>query len=112
MQARKEAIVKQLSQGVNTLMKKGKIDVYQGTGRILGPSIFSPMPGTISVEMKNGDENEMLIPKNVVIATGSRPRTIAGLTIDGQYVMNSDDALADGRTAKVNVNCWWRSYWN
>lgn len=93
VQARKQAIVEQLSQGVNTLMKKGKIDVYHGTGRILGPSIFSPMPGTISVEMSNGEENEMLVPTNVVIATGSKPRGMAGLTVDGQYVMNSDHAL-------------------
>ncbi|MCL1696031.1 dihydrolipoyl dehydrogenase [Lysinibacillus sp. BPa_S21] len=93
VQERKQAIVEQLSQGVNTLMKKGKIDVYQGTGRILGPSIFSPMPGTISVEMSNGDENEMLVPTNVVIATGSKPRGMAGLTVDGKYVMNSDHAL-------------------
>ncbi|WP_375106230.1 dihydrolipoyl dehydrogenase [Lysinibacillus fusiformis] len=93
VQARKQAIVEQLSQGVNTLMKKGKIDVYPGTGRILGPSIFSPMPGTISVEMSNGEENEMLVPTNVVIATGSKPRGMAGLTVDGQYVMNSDHAL-------------------
>ena len=75
-------------------MKKGKIDVYEGTGRMLGPSIFSPSPGgTVSVEMNNGDENEMLIPKNVVIATGSRPRTLPGLEIDGAYVMSSDEAL-------------------
>jgi len=93
VQARKQAIVEQLSQGVNTLMKKGKIDVYEGTGRILGPSIFSPMPGTISVEMLNGEENEMLVPTNVVIATGSKPRGMAGLTVDGKYIMNSDHAL-------------------
>jgi len=93
VQARKQAIVEQLSQGVNTLMKKGKIDVYHGTGRILGPSIFSPMPGTISVEMSNGEENEMLVPTNVVIATGSKPRGMAGITVDGQYVLNSDHAL-------------------
>ena len=62
-------------------------------GRILGPSIFSPMPGTISVEMNNGEENEMLIPKNVIIATGSRPRSLPGFEIDGEYVMTSDEAL-------------------
>ena len=44
-------------------MKQGKIDVFEGIGRILGPSIFSPMPGTISVELASGEENEMLIPK-------------------------------------------------
>lgn len=93
VQERKNKIIHQLHQGVQGLMKKGKIDVYEGIGRILGPSIFSPMPGTISVEMNNGEENEMLIPKNVIIATGSRPRTLPGLDIDGEYVMTSDEAL-------------------
>ena len=65
---------------------------------MLGPSIFSPMPGTISVEMNNGEENEMLIPKNVIIATGSRPRTLPGLRNRWrQYVMSSDEALTDDR---------------
>jgi dihydrolipoamide dehydrogenase len=94
VQARKESIVSQLHQGVQGLMKKGKIDVFEGTGRMLGPSIFSPSPGgTVSVEMNNGEENEMLIPKNVIIATGSRPRSLPGLTIDGIQVMTSDEAL-------------------
>ncbi|CAM3744462.1 dihydrolipoyl dehydrogenase [Aeromicrobium ponti] len=94
VQERKNKIVEQLHKGVQHLMKQGKIDVFGGIGRILGPSIFSPMPGTISVEMNNGDENEMLIPKNVIVATGSRPRTLPGLDIDGQLVMTSDEALA------------------
>ena len=83
---RKDGIVEQLHKGVQHLMKKGKIDVFEGLGRILGPSIFSPMPGTISVEMNNGEENEMLIPKNVIVATGSRPSSLPGLDIDGEYV--------------------------
>ncbi|MRX73147.1 dihydrolipoyl dehydrogenase [Bacillus lacus] len=93
VQERKQGIVNQLYKGVQHLMKQGKIDVFEGTGRILGPSIFSPMPGTISVEMNNGDENEMLIPKNVIVATGSRPKSLPGLAIDGKYVLSSNDAL-------------------
>lgn len=93
VQARKSSIVETLYKGVQHLMKKGKIDVFSGTGRILGPSIFSPMPGTISVEMNDGTENAMLVPKNVIIATGSRPRTLPGLDIDGELVMSSDEAL-------------------
>jgi dihydrolipoamide dehydrogenase len=93
VQERKQSIIEQLHKGVQHLMKKGKIDVYEGIGRILGPSIFSPMPGTISVEMNNGEENEMLIPKNVIIATGSRPRSLQGLEIDGDRVLTSDEAL-------------------
>ncbi|KAB2333800.1 dihydrolipoyl dehydrogenase [Bacillus mesophilum] len=92
VQERKGKIVETLHKGVQHLMKQGKIDVYEGLGRILGPSIFSPMPGTISVEMNNGEENEMLIPKNVIVATGSRPRTLPGLEIGGN-VMTSDEAL-------------------
>lgn len=93
VQERKDKIVSQLHNGVQHLMKKGKIDVFEGTGRILGPSIFSPLPGTISVEMNNGEENEMLIPKNVVIATGSRPKQLPGIEADGHFVMTSDEAL-------------------
>lgn len=92
VQERKNKIVDQLHKGVQHLMKQGKIDVFEGMGRILGPSIFSPMPGTISVEMNNGEDNAMLIPKNVIVATGSRPRTLPGLEIGGK-VMTSDEAL-------------------
>lgn len=93
VQMRVDRVVNQLHRGVQHLMKQGKIDVYEGYGRILGPSIFSPMPGTISVEMSDGGENEMLLPKNVIIATGSRPRSLPGLELDGVYVMSSDHAL-------------------
>lgn len=93
VQERKNKIINQLYRGVQHLMKKGKIDVYDGIGRILGPSIFSPMPGTVSVEMNDGSENEMLVPKHVLIATGSRPRTLPGLHIDGTNVITSDEAL-------------------
>lgn len=92
VQNRKQSIVDQLHNGVKSLIKKGKIDVFYGTGRILGPSIFSPMPGTISVEMP-GLENEMLLPKNVIIATGSRPRSLNGINVDGQTILSSDHAL-------------------
>ncbi|MBS4217210.1 dihydrolipoyl dehydrogenase [Bacillus sp. FJAT-49711] len=93
VQERKSSIIEQLYNGVQFLMKQGKIDIYNGFGRILGPSIFSPIPGTISVEMDNGSENEMLIPKNVIIATGSRPSTLPNLDIDGTLVLTSDEAL-------------------
>lgn len=91
--ARKNDIVEKLHLGVETLMKKGKIHVYEGFGRILGPSIFSPMPGTISIEHDDGSENTMLTPKNVIIATGSSPRPLKNLKFDGEHVLSSDHAL-------------------
>lgn len=93
VQKRKEDIVDGLHKGVQQLMQKGKIDVFNGFGRILGPSIFSPMPGTISIEYANGDENTMIVPRNVLIATGSSPKTLSGLDIDGAYVLTSEEAL-------------------
>lgn len=94
VQERKEGIIKQLHQGVQGLMKKGKIDVFKGHGRMLGPSIFSPMPGTISVEMANGEDNEILILKQLILATGSLPKSLPGLELDEKVIMSSDGALA------------------
>src|SRR5690625_3950309 len=93
VQSRKTKVVKQLYQGVRSLLKKHQISVYQGFGRILGPSIFSPMAGTISIEHDNGDENTMIVPKNIIIATGSKPDTLPEITVDGKFIMTSDDAL-------------------
>jgi dihydrolipoamide dehydrogenase len=89
---RKQNIVDQLHQGVQYLMKKNKIDVYHGNGRIIGPSIFAPRSGSISVEQEDG-EIETLVSQNLIIATGSRPRSLPGLHIDGTYILTSDDAL-------------------
>ncbi|SDC37572.1 dihydrolipoamide dehydrogenase [Paenibacillus sp. UNCCL117] len=89
---RKQAIVDQLYQGVQYLMKKHKITVFQGKGRIIGPSIFSPRSGTVSVEQADG-EILNLLPDKLIIATGSRPRSLPGLETDGVRVLNSDEAL-------------------
>lgn len=93
VQERKNQIIEKLHTGIKQLMKKGNIDIYYGFARILGPSIFSPLPGTISVEMNDGRENEMLIPKYVLIATGSQPQSLPGLDIDGINIISSDEAL-------------------
>jgi len=90
--ARKEKIVGQLHQGLQFLMKKNQITVHHGSGRIIGPSIFSPRSGAVSVEREDG-ELEMLLSDNLVIATGSRPRSLPGLTIDDERILSSEGAL-------------------
>ena len=92
MQERKQKIVDQLHKGVQHLMKKGAITVYEGEGRIMGPSIFSPQAGAVAVSLPNG-ESEILVPKFLLVATGSRPRLLPGLVADGSYVLTSDEAL-------------------
>ncbi|MCZ8512847.1 dihydrolipoyl dehydrogenase [Paenibacillus filicis] len=92
VQTRKTAIVDQLHSGVQYLMKKNKIEVFRGKGCIIGPSIFSPRSGTVSVEQEDG-EYLSLVPNALIIATGSRPRSLPGLSIDGEFLLSSDDAL-------------------
>jgi dihydrolipoamide dehydrogenase len=90
--SRKNDIVEQLHRGVQALMKQNKIQVLNGNGRIIGPSIFSPKSGAVAVELADG-ESETVVPKHVIIATGSRPRRLEGLPYDGTTVVNSDEAL-------------------
>ena len=84
VQAGKEATTDRLFKGVEHLMKKGNIDVYDGFGSLLKAD-------AVSVKLNDGEE-VLLNAKNVIIATGSRP-TLPGLEADGQYVMTSDEAL-------------------
>jgi dihydrolipoamide dehydrogenase len=86
VQNRKEEITTRLFKGVQHLMKKGKIDVYEGKGSILESR-------DVLVEMNNEEREIILNSRNILIATGSRPRTLPGLEADGQYVMTSEEAL-------------------
>lgn len=90
---RKNTIVRKLHQGIEAILKRAKIDIFHGFGRMLGASIFSPLSGTISVEYQDEKENTMLIPKNVIIATGAKPKSLPHLKADGTYILNSDDIL-------------------
>lgn len=92
VQRRKEEIVEKLHQGVQYLMRKNKIQVLKGKGRVIGPSIFSPRSGAVAVELEDG-EMETVVPANLIIATGSRPRAIPGFEPDGQFILSSEEAL-------------------
>jgi dihydrolipoamide dehydrogenase len=89
---RKDRVVNQLYNGLQYLMKKHRIEVISGIGRINGPSIFSPRSGAVALELPNGDA-ETILPKHLIIATGSRPRQLSQLPADGVSVLTSDDAL-------------------
>ena len=68
--------------GVKFLMKKNKITVFEGDGTIAGP-------GMIQVSAKDG-ENQQVTTDNLVIATGTQPRTL-GVPIDGERIFTSDN---------------------
>ena len=90
---RKRTIVEKLHKGLQSLLNRPNITMYRGKGRILGPSIFSPRAGVVSVEYSSGEESELLIPRFVLVATGSRPGELVGFEKDGQSVIDSDSAL-------------------
>lgn len=93
VQAVKEKKVETLYKGLKGLMKKNGIEFIHGKGRVVGPSIFSPRSGSLAVELDNGDM-ETVVSEHLIIATGSLPREIDGLQVDGHTILNSDHVLA------------------
>lgn len=89
---RKNKVVEQLHKGIIHLMKKGKIDVYNGYGMILGASIFNPLSGSVSITYKDKEEVDIIIPKNLIIATGSKSKQLPNLPIH-ENIMTSNEAL-------------------
>ena len=79
---RKQSVVDQLWRGVEFLMKKNKIAVFKGEGVIESEH---------KVTVK--ESGEVVNAKNLIVATGSRPKSLAGLKMDGNRVINSDHAV-------------------
>lgn len=91
---RQQAIVNQLHQGVQGLVKKNKIRLIEGKGAVLGPSIFSPVSGAVAVTYHDEDkEEDIFVPKKLIIATGSSPHSLAHLPLDETHILSSDGML-------------------
>ncbi|MFG1340684.1 dihydrolipoyl dehydrogenase [Xanthobacter autotrophicus] len=73
--------------GVEFLLKKNKVDVYMGAGKILGT-------GKVEVTLNADGKVEVLETKNIVIATGSDVAPLPGVTIDEQRIVSSTGALS------------------
>lgn len=82
---RKARVVETLYKGTQYLMRKNKIDVFTGTGRFLTSR-------KIGVALADGSETEVE-GTAVIIATGSAPRSIPGVTIDHKRIVDSTGAL-------------------
>src|SRR2546430_13442979 len=93
VQTRKDRIVGGLTKGVEFLFKKNKIDWIKGTARLTGNgSVGTPgTPGTIDVF--EGDKQTLRARKEIVVATGSAPRGVPGVTIDRKRIITSDEAI-------------------
>ena len=84
---RREQVVNQLRKGVQGLMKKNKIQVYNGTGSFVEPK-------KIKVEGNDGETHE-LEAEHVLISTGSAVSTLPGLEFDGEKVLSSDHIVTN-----------------
>src|SRR6202140_4387725 len=77
--ARRDAVVSQLYKGVQFLMKKNKIEVIAGSGRVRDLN-------TLEIGAKQ------IRAKHLIIATGSTVKTLPGLEFDGEFIISSDHA--------------------
>ena len=82
---RSRGISKQLSEGVGYLLKKNKVDVIDGHGKLAGK-------GKLVVE-KDGKKIADLTGKHIILATGARARALPGLEPDGKLIWTYKEAM-------------------
>jgi dihydrolipoamide dehydrogenase len=88
----KNKIVRSNAKGIEYLMKKNGVTVLTGRGRLAGK-------GKVAV-VAEGKETAEVAAANIVVATGSAPRSVAGLAVDGKRVITSDEILEIGEVPK------------
>lgn len=99
MMARKDDVVKKLTDGVAFLFKKNGVRLFPGTGSLAGKGA----DGMHRVEVKGGDRGpgtgdrgnpETLTGRRVLLATGSTAVALPGLPFDGETVVSAREALS------------------
>jgi dihydrolipoamide dehydrogenase len=90
--ARRDAIVKRMWTGVKSLITKNKVTWIEGRGRLDGPTkVRVSQPGEDGAPSGGGER--VLQATDVILATGSRVKSLPGLTPDGKRIVTSDDVL-------------------
>ncbi|HEV3124606.1 MAG TPA: dihydrolipoyl dehydrogenase [Candidatus Dormibacteraeota bacterium] len=80
----RDQVVGQLYRGVESLLKKNGVTVVRGHGRFAGGGVL---------QVSGADGYTDVAAESVILASGSRVRSLPGLEIDGSHVISSDDAL-------------------
>ena len=92
MAARRDAVVKRMWTGLKTLVDKNKVTWVAGRGRLEGPGkVRVSQPGEDGTPDAGGER--VLNATDVIIASGSRVKSLPGLTPDGRRIVTSDDIL-------------------
>jgi dihydrolipoamide dehydrogenase len=82
---RKEEVVRQNVEGIQYLMKKNKVDVYEGKGSFVDKN-------TVKVTKDDGSAEE-ISGQNIIIATGSKPSSLPFINLDKERIITSTEAL-------------------
>jgi dihydrolipoamide dehydrogenase len=82
---RSRAVAKQLASGVGYLLKKNKVKVFDGQGKLAGPQALSVT--------KDGKPVATLKAPHIILATGARARQLPGLESDGALIWSYKDAM-------------------
>jgi dihydrolipoamide dehydrogenase len=85
VQDRKDKIVGGLAKGVEFLFKKNKVDWIKGSARLAGAGRVAVTADGVAEDLEAGE---------VIVATGSTPRTIPGVVIDHKRIITSDEAIS------------------
>ena len=85
VQTRKDRVVTGLTKGVEFLFKKNRIDWIKGTARLTGNG---------GVDVFEGDRQTLRARREIIVATGSTPRSVPGVEIDRRRIITSDEAVA------------------
>jgi dihydrolipoamide dehydrogenase len=92
MAARRDQVVKRMWTGLKTLVDKNKVTWIDGRGRLDGPQkVRVAQPGEDGTPGKGGER--ILQATDVILATGSRVKSLPGLDPDGEKIVTSDDIL-------------------
>ena len=86
-QRRKQGIIDKLATGLGSLLAGRKVAVYSGEGRLLSGR-------EVCVSSNDGGERLEISAEHVILATGSVPRTLEGVELDGERVVTSDELLS------------------
>jgi dihydrolipoamide dehydrogenase len=92
MAARRDQVVKRMWTGLKSLITKNKVEWVDGRGRLEGPGrVRVTQPGEDGKPGGGGDR--LLQGTDVIVATGSRVKSLPGLDPDGELILTSDDIL-------------------
>src|SRR3954447_3565965 len=106
MAARRDEVVTRMWKGLQTLIGKNKVTWVAGRRRLEGPTKVRvrPVPGNAASGGSNGSDGQagerLLEATDVILATGSRVKSLPGLEPDGERIVTSDDVLRTDRLPK------------